>query len=60
MTAALWADIDHDMQLARRHLGRAVDMLRSHRLDGGDAEDDTDEVAFKYRMLGGYTAFERR
>ncbi len=58
MTAALWADIDHDMQLARRHLGRAVDMLRSHRLDGGDAEDDTDEVAFKYRMLGGYTAFE--
>lgn len=56
--AALWAHIDRDMQLARRHLGRAVEMLHSHRLARGDAEDDTDEVAFKHRMLGGYTAFE--
>ena len=58
MMGALWADIDHDMRLAHRHLGRAVEMVRSHQLDHGDPEDDTDEVAFKDRMLGGYTAFE--
>ena len=58
MMAVLWADIDHDMQLAQRHLGRAVEMLRSHQLGRRGAQDDTDEVAFKYRMLAGYTAFE--
>jgi hypothetical protein len=58
MMAGLWADIDRDMRLAQHHLGRAVDMLRSDRLDRADPEDDTDEVAFKYRMLAGYTAFE--
>ncbi|MGI3899709.1 MAG: hypothetical protein ACRYGP_22025 [Janthinobacterium lividum] len=58
MMGALWADIDPDMRLAHRHLGRAVEMLRSHQLDHSNPEDDTDEVAFKYRMLGGYTAFE--
>ena len=47
MMAALWADIDHDLQRARRHLGRAVEMMRSRQLGRGDPEDDTDEAAFK-------------
>lgn len=58
MMAALWADVDDDMRIARRHLERAVAMLRSDQLGRSGPEDDTDEVAFKYRMLGGYTAFE--
>jgi uncharacterized protein YutE (UPF0331/DUF86 family) len=58
MMAELWADIDQDMQMARRHFGNAVRMLKENRIAQGDPEDDTGEVAFKYRMLGGYTAFE--
>ena len=58
MMAELWLDIEQDMQIACRHLQNAVDMLRTNRLGRGDPGDDTDEVAFKYRMQIGYTAFE--